>query len=91
MKELQKNELSSFSKKISVMSAIGAFLVIFIHSYNVKGYQIESGMVFEMEYLISQNIARMAVPFFFMSSGFFSFIKGNYSEPSLFKDEIRMT
>lgn len=75
MKELQKNEMSSFSKKISVMSAIGAFLVIFIHSYNVKGYQIESGMVFEMEYLISQNIARMAVPFFFMSSGFFSFIK----------------
>ena len=46
MKELQKNEMSSFSKKISVMSAIGAFLVIFIHSYNVKGYQIEAAMVF---------------------------------------------
>ena len=75
MKELWKNDMTSFSKKISIMSAIGACLVIFIHSYNVNGYHIESGVVFEIEYLISQNIARMAVPFFFMSSAFFQFIK----------------
>lgn len=65
------------NEKISkMMAGVGlfcAYLVVLIHTYNVSDYSITQGLTFEVEFFVSENLARIAVPFFFFSSGYFQF------------------
>lgn len=60
------------SRKISRIGLIGAMLVVFIHSYmsHVESENIGVFASLTQEFL-SQGVARIAVPFFFIVSGFF--------------------
>ena len=60
-----------FSATMSTCNIICAILVIFIHAYNITVYECSNSFVFWLEQIISQGIAKGAVPFFFMSSAFF--------------------
>lgn len=67
------------SKKIKFITFFCAILVVFIHSYNLKRYSINSLSVgfskvtYIIEAFISQGIARVAVPLFFVISAFLFF------------------
>ncbi len=67
------------SKKIKVITFLCAILVVFLHSYNLKRYSINSlsigftKMVYIIEAFISQGVARAAVPLFFIISAFLFF------------------
>ena len=76
--QLQADDLNTkpkWSKNICTLSVICSILVIFIHTYNVESYEIKTGIVYWLEIIVSQNIARIAVPYFFISSGFLLFRK----------------
>lgn len=67
------------SKKIKVITFFCAILVVFIHSYNLKVYSINSKSIgfakftYIIEAFISQGVARVAVPLFFVISAFLFF------------------
>lgn len=69
------------SEKIKFVSFFSMILVVFLHSYNLGEEIIEQssskkGFVFFVQYFISQGIARIAVPMFFLISGYlFFFLK----------------
>lgn len=57
-------------------SILSAILVVWIHAYNVPVYDnVSNPFVFWIEQVVSQGLARGAVPFFFMSSAFFLYSK----------------
>ena len=64
-----------WSRNIKTLSVICAILIVFIHTYNTEQYSIESGPTYWLEIIISQNICRIAVPFFFISSAFLLYKK----------------
>ena len=62
----------AFSLTMKNCSFLCSILVIFIHSYNIVTYNISTNSsVYWFEEVVSQCIARGAVPFFFISSAFF--------------------
>ncbi len=71
------------SNKIKIISFISIILVVFLHSYNYDTKQNGSVILFEksafwfVENYISNGLTRIAVPFFFIFSGFLFFL--NYS------------
>ncbi len=69
---LKEDTKKTFSGAMRTCSFICSVLVVFIHSYNISSYNISTNsVVFWFEEIISQFIARGAVPFFFISSAFF--------------------
>lgn len=62
------------SKKIKILSFITMIMVLFIHSFNVTLYplqfQLATSYSFLIQNFISFHICRIAVPFFFILSGF---------------------
>lgn len=75
------------SKKIKFITFFCAILVVFIHSYNLKKYSINSlslgfsKVTYIIESFISQGVARVAVPLFFVISAFLFFY--NLSEDTV--------
>ena len=66
------------SDKITILNFISAILVVTIHTYNIDMYSIKcttymNKFIYIFENIISQNIARVAVPFFFLFASFFFF------------------
>ncbi|MBS1635741.1 MAG: acyltransferase [Bacteroidetes bacterium] len=66
------------SRKISLLSLLAAVMVVYVHAYNlydaktqVVSYRNES--VFFLEQLVSQGLCRVAVPLFFVLSGYLFF------------------
>lgn len=61
-----------FSSYMNACNVISALLVVFIHAYNVDVYNnVSNSAIYWFEQIISECIARGAVPFFFISSAFF--------------------
>lgn len=73
MNIVRKEDISkTFSDTMKRCSFICSILVVFIHAYNISLYNIsDNSIIFWFEEIISQFIARGAVPFFFVSSAFF--------------------
>lgn len=70
------NTQEAFSLTMKNCSLLCSILVVFIHSYNVAVYNISANScVYWLEEIVSQCIARGAVPFFFVSSAFFLYSK----------------
>lgn len=69
------------SEKLKVFSFFLIVLVVYIHSYNVvvniglESKLIEVGYNSYLQYFISYGVARVAVPIFFVISGFLFFVK----------------
>ena len=76
---------SYLSNKIKTISCISIILVVFLHSYNFDTKQNGSVILFEksifwfIENYISNGLTRIAVPFFFIFSGFLFFLNYNNS------------
>lgn len=64
-----------FRNKIQVYSFFSSLLVIFIHAFNLNTYGIDKSnpIVYWIEMIISQDIGLLAVPMFFVISGFLFF------------------
>lgn len=72
---------------MSVMSFVSAVLVTLIHSYNVVTYEI-GGIIYWIETFVL-NIARLAVPFFFMSSAYFLYRKEKIPVRKLYRNKFK--
>lgn len=61
-----------FSEVMTTGSILSAILVVWIHAYNVGVYDtVSNSFVYWFEKVVSQGLARGAVPFFYMSSAYF--------------------
>lgn len=69
------NTYKRFSAVMTTCSIISALMVVWIHAYNIDTYDIPGQVYFWFEEVVSEGIARAAVPFFFISSAFFLFSK----------------
>jgi surface polysaccharide O-acyltransferase-like enzyme len=84
----------TLSRKLRVTTFIAIILVVFIHAYNLKtnfstgthAIRYDSKTAF-IENLLSENIAQIAVPFFFIASGYLFHINIDGSAES-FKRKI---
>lgn len=79
------------SKKLTIMSIFASVLVVFIHAYNLVEYNVTSGACYWIEEFISQFLARVAVPYFFMSSAFFLYRKERCKVIPLYKSKFKST
>lgn len=67
------------SQKISIVTLICSLMVIFIHAMNIDQYQLDYDLnltnkfVYLLQRFISDGICRIAVPIFFVISGFLFF------------------
>ena len=62
-----------FRNKVTWFSFALSLLVIWVHSYNAElflGYQAATGMVYVLEHRIGDWLGQIAVPGFFMISGY---------------------
>lgn len=72
------------SQKIKTSSLLLMIMVVFLHSYNIDIKQGDQILYFEKDYnwliqnFISNGITRIAVPLFFLTSGFLFFNKLNF-------------
>ncbi|GBC62212.1 acyltransferase [Desulfonema ishimotonii] len=64
------------SEKIKSVQMVLIFLIVYLHGYHLMPYKTDSVNIF-VQNLVSQEIARIAVPLFFMISGYLFFI-GNH-------------
>lgn len=72
----KENVTKSFSNKIMVLSFFMAVFVVFIHANNLKYYGLENALgsfPYVIVKIFSEVIGGIAVPFFFMISGFWFF------------------
>ena len=60
---------------MSTCSILSALLVVWIHAYNIEVYNSPNRVLYWVQEVISQGVARGAVPFFLMSSAFFLYSK----------------
>ncbi len=73
------------SVKIKALSFTSIILVVFIHSYNLtvnfrgSAYRSNSSWLFFIQDIVSQGLARIGVPFFFIFSGYLFYYKFNGS------------
>ncbi len=84
----------SVSKKITIISLLSMIMVIYIHSFNIASpagksfFQPENTLstinIF-LQYFISQGVARIAVPLFFVMSGFLFF---NHFSMKTYKQKV---
>lgn len=71
------------SDKLKVISLISMIMVVFLHSYNINvnfntgNLSFNSGYNLFIQNFLSQGLVRIAVPVFFMISGFLFFLKFN--------------
>lgn len=72
------------SHKIKIISLLLMILVIFIHSYNLNSENEKNDIVSFIEFLGSYFLASIAVPMFFVISGFFVFFQKAFTF-SIFK------
>ncbi len=86
----------NISRILTILSLIAMLLVMFIHSYNMQlhvgGITISnSNYTFSnlIENLISDGIARIAVPLFFLISGLLFFKEGDLFSVNLFINKIQ--
>ena len=72
------------SEKLKIISFIAMILVVFLHSYNLtEKYNPDSLNLIDgynafIQFFLSQGIARVAVPIFFIISGYLFFINLNF-------------
>ena len=62
-----------FRNKVTWFSFALSLLVIWVHSYNAElflGYQAATGMVYVLEHRIGEWFGQIAVPGFFVISGY---------------------
>lgn len=78
-----------FSKKMRTISFVSALLVMFIHAYNIAVYDVQSEIIYWLEEVISQCIARLAVPFFFMQSAFFLYREKGKNVLEVYKTRVK--
>ncbi|MGV3588284.1 MAG: acyltransferase family protein [Adhaeribacter sp.] len=73
------------SEKIKVVQFFAMILVVFLHSYNVivnfktETLHTENGVNLFIQNFITNGIARVAVPLFFLLSGYLFFLKPDFS------------
>lgn len=71
------------SDKLKIVSLISMILVVFLHSYNINvsfnsgSISFNSGYNLFIQNFLSQGLTRIAVPLFFMISGYLFFLKFN--------------
>lgn len=76
------------SRKIARISIVCAILVVFLHSYSkTLSASMSGSLTWWIQDFVSQGVARVAVPFFFVVSGFLMF--RNFSENDIFTWYIR--
>lgn len=90
-KEISEN----LSKKINTINIILAILVIMIHCYNIPMVNVneDTNMILYntikfIQNFISQGISRMAVPLFFILSGFL-FFRNFSNENTVYKNKLK--
>ena len=65
-------DINFFSKKMRFLSMLCAFLVVWIHTYNIEVYNVANdSVVYFIEQFVRYYLGRIAVPFFFISCAFF--------------------
>lgn len=86
--------LSSYaSTKIRVLSLFSMMLVVFLHAYNLEGvapYEVPlhfGSPVWWLQDWVSYGITRVAVPLFFVFSGFLFFL--HHSGPNVFFEKMK--
>lgn len=78
------------SDKIKVISFWAIVLVVFLHSYNLDTKQHGEVIYFQkslnwvIQNFISNGVTRIAVPFFFLISGFLFFLKFDEMQPDFY-------
>ena len=80
IKEINQENESCFWDRIAFFSLLCAILVIFIHSYNITEDNTHFFPARIIEQFISENIAQVAVPFFFIMSAFVFFRNFEFSK-----------
>lgn len=60
-----------FSAAMSTCSWLSAVLIVFVHAYNIEVYGSQNPVCYWIQQVISQGLARGAVPFFMFSSAYF--------------------
>jgi surface polysaccharide O-acyltransferase-like enzyme len=77
------------SNKIKALSFLTMIMVLFIHSFNLYSYPFkiapETSYSFKIQNFISFHICRIAVPFFFILSGFLFINKINLTSKKYFE------
>lgn len=84
----KKNYEYLFSLKMMILSNICAILVVFIHAYNIDTYNVNNSFTENFEIFISKFLGQIAVPFFFISSAFWTYSKKRKLR-SFFKNKFR--
>ena len=80
---------NKLSNDIKFSSFISMVLIVMIHAYNLPThYQHINNSTFWLENIISNGFARLAVPIFFITSGFFFFNNKKITYPSFFKHQL---
>ena len=64
-----------FSQVMTTCSILSAIMVVWIHTYNVEVYGDTNRVIYWLQDVMSQGLARGAVPFFLMSSAYFLYSK----------------
>lgn len=77
-----------FSKKNLMFSFFCSILVMMIHTTNLQAYSITNGIVYYIEIIVTNFIAPIAVPFFFINSGFWLYSKKR-SSIDVFKSRFK--
>lgn len=77
------------SDKLKVISFFSMIMVVFLHSYNLEENILQDpcitkGYSFLVQFFISQGLARIAVPIFFIISGYLLFLNKNYTSIEYF-------
>lgn len=59
--------------RVRALSFVSAILVITLHSYSREVFLYRAGVLWWFQEIVCQGLCRVAVPFFFIASGFFLF------------------
>lgn len=65
------NVSKQFSTAMRTCSWLSAVLIVCIHAYNIEVYGSQNPVLYWVQQVISQGLARGAVPFFMLSSAYF--------------------
>ena len=76
------------SKKITSISTISIIMVVYIHSYSYWS-KTDWGYNFYIQHFISHGICRVAVPIFFIISGYLFFAEVNTFNIQIFSKKIK--
>jgi hypothetical protein len=80
---------SYLSEKIRNLSFIAILLIVILHGYNLPSNFDENSLTYKIENIIHNGFTRIAVPLFFIISGYLLFINNNKFSLVIYLDKIK--